>query len=84
MSTVKTLTSGQLFVPLAVQPSPLLPDTDMLLLLRNIERLDKLKLDSESILDDKRLARQFVARSFKVGRSLACEEMRQIIEDELR
>lgn len=30
-----------------------------------ILRLDKLKLDTDSILDDKKLSKQFVVRSFK-------------------
>ena len=32
-------------------------DTDMIVMLRNIERLDKLKLDTDSILDEKKLVR---------------------------
>ncbi len=84
LSLLKTLT-GQLFVPLSLQPSPMLPDSDMLVMLRNIERLDKLRLDSESIMDEKRLARQFVHRPFKVaGRgAIGTEEMRVSLQKEL-
>ena len=56
MQLVKSLT-GQIFVPTVVQSSPVHSDTDMIVMLRNIERLDKLKLDTDSILDEKKLVR---------------------------
>ena len=36
-------------------------DTDMIVMLRNIERLDKLKLDTDSILDEKKLESSLTA-----------------------
>jgi len=37
----------------------------MIIMLRNIERLKKLKLDTDSILDEGKLARQFIVKPFK-------------------
>lgn len=54
LSTIKVHT-GQIFVPIVLQESPLQPNTDFLMILRHIERLDKLKLDTESILDENKL-----------------------------
>jgi hypothetical protein len=42
-------------VPTVIQNSPINPSNDMVVILRNIERLDKLKLDTDSILDEKKL-----------------------------
>ena len=46
--------------------SPMNQDGDFMVILRSIERLDKLKLDTESILDHKRLAKQIVLRNIPI------------------
>ena len=53
---IKALT-GAIFVPMIVQNSPIGRKNDVMILLRNIEWIDKLKLDTDSILDDKRLGK---------------------------
>jgi len=59
------MTSGQIFVPIALQVSPLQPNTDFIMVLRHIERLDKLKLDTDSILDENKLPKQFEVKNFR-------------------
>ena len=49
------------------------------MILRNIERLDKLKLDTDSILDEKKLAKQFIVRNFKFLKKDSTEEMRKYL-----
>jgi hypothetical protein len=51
--------------------------------LRNIERLDKLKLDTDSILEEKKLPKQFETRIFKFPKSDQPEEMRKVLQTEL-
>ena len=55
----------------------------MIVLMRNIERLDKLKLDTESILDERKLARQFVVQNFKFPKCESPEDMRLHLQTEL-
>lgn len=58
ITIIKTYT-GQVFAPMIVQRSPINPDYDMIIVMRNIEKTDKIKFDSEAIIDDKKLARSF-------------------------
>jgi hypothetical protein len=51
--------------------------------LRNIERLDKLKLDTDSILDEKKLSKQFIVRNFKFLKKDSTEEMKKYLQAEL-
>lgn len=50
----------------------------MIVILRSIERLDKLKLDSESILDHKRLAKQITLRTIPTT-TQNVDELRSIL-----
>ncbi len=70
-------------MPIVIQESPLQPNTDFLLILRHIERLDKLKLDTESILDEKKLPKQFEVRNFKFPKTDTPEEMSKVLQKEL-
>ena len=70
LSAIKGQT-GQIFVPVVLQQIPLQANTDFLLILRHIERLDKLKLDTDSILDEAKLPKQFEIRTFKVPKTAA-------------
>ena len=78
LSTIKVHT-GQIFVPIVLQVSPLQPNTDFLIILRHIERLDKIKLDTESILDENKLHKQFEVRNFKFPKTDTPEEMRKVL-----
>ena len=70
LSAIKSLTTGHMiFVPIAIQASPLQANTDFILVLRQIERLDKLKLDTDSILDEAKLPKQFEVRNFKFAKT---------------
>jgi hypothetical protein len=82
ISIIKTLT-GQLFIPTVVQSSPIFPSHDCLVIMRNIERLGKLKLDTDSILDEKKLSKQFVVRNFKFLKKDSPEEMKKYLQAEL-
>ena len=83
LSLIKVQTGGQIFVPAVLQNSPLQPNQDFLVILRNIERLDKLKLDTDSILDEKKLPKQFETRILKFPKSDQPEEMRKVLQNEL-
>ena len=52
---------------------------DIVIVMRNIERVDKLKLDTDSILDDKKLAKQFVLRNLKFPKSESAEDMKNYL-----
>jgi hypothetical protein len=82
ITTIKSLT-GQIFVPTVVQSSPIFPTHDLIIILRNIERLDKLKLDTDSILDEKKLAKQFLVKNYKFSKKDAVEEMKNSLQNEL-
>jgi hypothetical protein len=84
LSIIKEST-GQIFVPTVVQSSPTSKsdEGDLLIVLRSIERMDKLRLDTECILDDKKLSRQFLAKNFRHPRGESLDEMRGHLRLEL-
>ena len=63
MEIIKTKT-GKIFIPTLIQNSPLNINTDMLVILRSIDKLDKFCIDSEAWQEEKKLARSFILRSF--------------------
>ncbi|TNV76702.1 hypothetical protein FGO68_gene3657 [Halteria grandinella] len=82
-------TTGQLFIPTSLNLSPIDRENDLMIILRSIERVDKLKLDSESILDHKRLAKQIVLKTISIvsknldeQRSILLKSLEQLYENE--
>jgi len=56
MSLIRQKTK-HLFVPVCLQNSPVNPKTDMMIIMRSIERIEKYQIDQASIKDEYRLAK---------------------------
>jgi hypothetical protein len=80
MTIIKTKT-GQLFIPTVVQSNPINPDTEMLIIMRSIEKIDKFAIDTESVIDETRLAKSFTIRSLQFITSDPSERRNQIKND---
>ena len=62
MMIIRTKTN-KMFIPTVIQNSPINTQTEMLIILRNIEKSAKFQLDALD-LEETKLAKQFVLRSF--------------------
>lgn len=80
MTIIKTKT-GQIFIPTSIQNSPLNTDTEMIIVMRSIEKIDKFSIDREGILDETRLAKSFTTRTFQFITSDPSERKDQLKND---
>jgi hypothetical protein len=80
MTIIKTKT-GQIFIPTMIQNSPIEPNTEMLIIMRSIEKLDKFSIDREVIIDENKLSKSFVTRQFSFITSEANERKIQLQND---
>lgn len=80
MTIIKTKT-GQIFIPTMIQNSPIEPNTEMLIIMRSIEKLDKFSIDREAIIDENKLSKSFVTRQFSFITSEANERKIQLQND---
>ena len=80
LTIIKTKT-GQIFIPTAIQNSPMNTSKDMMIVMRSIEKLDKLAIDREVILDESKLAKSFVIRTFSFITSDPNERKMQLHND---
>lgn len=77
MTMIKTKTN-QIFIPCALQNSPINTQTEMLIIMRNIEKLDKFSIDREAIIDESRLSKSFTVRTFQFQASDPTERKMQL------
>ena len=83
MTVIKSRT-GQIFLPVVIQNSPLNPQTEMLIVMRSLDKnFDKYAIDHEMYLDENRLSKSFTIRTFQFLTS-DCTERKRQMENELK
>ena len=80
MTIIKTKTN-RIFVPSVLQNSPVNPETDFLIVMRSIDKLDKFFIDRSDDIDENLLAKCFTTRSFSFITSDASERRNQLKND---
>ncbi|CDW90344.1 UNKNOWN [Stylonychia lemnae] len=73
--------TGQLFIPTVIQNSPININNEMLITLRSIEKMDKISIDREAIIDDSMLARSFITRDMQFLTSEPEKQRDQLLND---
>jgi len=56
MTIMKTKTD-RMFVPISLQNSPHNPERDMLIIMKDVSKIDKYSIDREETLDENKLAK---------------------------
>ena len=80
ITIIKTKT-GQLFIPTVLQNNPMSPSTEMIIVMRSIEKLDKFAIDRDAVPDETRLAKSFTLRNFSFITNDPRERRNQLVND---
>jgi hypothetical protein len=80
MMIIKTKTN-KIFIPSVLQNSPINTQGEMLIVMRNVDKLDKFSIDRELIADESKLARCFAIRTFSFTPSDPVDRKNQLKND---
>ena len=80
MLIIRTKTN-KLFIPTAIQNSPINTQTEMLIIMRSIDKLDKFQIEMYETLDESSLAKAFAVRTFQFITSDPNERKKQLKND---